>query len=215
MTDTELKRRVEDELGWDPKVNAAEIGVAVSEGVVTITGTVDSWPAKRAVEDAVKRVFGVTAVAEQIQIHFNGDPRTDTEIAGACAQALAWNTWVAPGSVSVCVTNGWVILEGRVRSQHQRAAAERAVQDLFGVRGVSNQIVLEPKASPSDVRRAIHAAFGRRALLDARSVGVDVDGTKVVLHGVVRTWSERNEAEEAAWGAPGVTWVENRVRVAS
>ena len=215
MTDTELKRLVEDELGFDTRVNAAEIGVAVREGVVTLSGTVASWSAKRALEEAVRRVVGVTAVAEEVKIHLSGDERTDTEIAGACAHGLEWNNWVPRGAVSARVQNGWVFLEGSVESQHQRAAAEHAVHDLLGVRGVSNQIALEPKAKPSKVKESIHGAFERRAHLDAHAIGVIVEGARVILHGVVRSWAERQDAEAAAWGAPGVEAVENRIRIAS
>jgi osmotically-inducible protein OsmY len=215
MTDGELKRRVEDELDWEPRINAAEIGVAVSDGVVTLTGSVGSWPAKRAVEDAVKRVAGVLGIAGDIKVRLVGEERNDTEVARACVNALHWNTWVPRDHVAVRVEEGWVTLEGTLQSQYQREAAESAVRDLLGVKGVVNLILIRPRARPSNVKEAIHRAFERHARLDANSIGVDVHESKVTLHGVVRSWAERQDAEAAAWAAPGVAEVENRIRIAS
>jgi osmotically-inducible protein OsmY len=214
-TDTQLKRDVEEELGWEPRVNAAEIGVAVVDGVVTLTGHVDSWAEKSAAERAVKRVEGVVAVAEEIQVRVPGiSQRTDADIARSAASSVSWNTWVPKDTVTVKVEHGWLTLEGEVQARYQKDAAEEAVRGLLGVNGVSNQIVIKPKVKPGNVKDAIQRAFARSATIDAGKVGIDVHGGRVTLHGTVRSWVERQDAETATWAAPGVVEVQNLLRVA-
>jgi osmotically-inducible protein OsmY len=212
--DSELKRRVENELNWEPRVNPSEIGVAVKDGIVTLTGYVDSWPAKRAAEEAVKRVLEVVGVAEEIKVRLPGtDERKDVDLARAAANALNWNTWVPRDAVKAIVQEGWIRLEGEVPSEYQRAAAEGAVRFLTGIKGVTNLIAIRPRLKPLNVREAIQEAFQRHARLDALRIGVNVHGDTVTLHGNVPTWNERSEAESAAWRAPGVSNVENQLTV--
>lgn len=213
-SDIELKRRVEEELRWEPRVNAAEIGVAVKDGVVTLTGYVDSWAEKWGAEHAVKRVAGVVAVAEEIEVRLPLDrQRTDADIARAAANALAWNTWLPPDAVRVKVERGWITLEGAVRSPHQKMAADDAVRRLTGVRGVTNLIALERVVTAGNVKEAIRLAFERSASLDASKVRAEVEDDTVTLRGTVRSWSEREDAEGAAWAAPGIADVENLIVV--
>lgn len=213
-SDIELKKKVEDELRWEPRVNAAAIGVAVEDGVVTLTGYVDSWAEKWGAEHAVKRVAGVAAVAEEIEVRLPvQSQRTDADVARAAAGALAWNTFVPPGSVKVRVENGWITLEGVVASQHEKSAATEAVRHLTGVRGVTNLVTLRRGLTAANVNDGIRRAFERNASLDANRVTVDVDEDKVTLRGTVRSWAEREDAEGAAWSAPGIHDVDNRLFV--
>lgn len=213
--DRELKRDVEEELGWEPRVNAAQIGVAVVDGVVTLTGSVDSWAEKIAAERAVKRVHGVMAVAEEIEVRVPGlSQRTDGDIARSATNAVSWSTWVPQDAVTVKVEHGWLTLEGEVQARYQRDAAEEAVRGLLGVNGVSNQVVIKPKVKPGNVKDAIHRAFTRSATIDAGRIGIDVHGGQVTLHGTVRSWVERQDAESATWAAPGVVAVQNLLHVA-
>jgi len=213
-SDIELKREVEDELRWEPRVDAAAIGVAVEDGVVTLSGSVDSWAEKWAAEHAVKRVAGVAAVAEEIEVRLPvHSRRTDADVARAAANALAWNTFVPPDSVKVTVENGWVTLEGVVASAHERSAATEAVRRLIGVRGVSNLVALKRGVTAANVKEGIRRAFERNASLDANGVTVDVDDGRATLHGTVRSWAEREAAEGAAWSAPGIANVDNRIFV--
>jgi osmotically-inducible protein OsmY len=213
-SDIELKKKVEDELRWEPRVNAAAIGVAVKDGVVTLTGYVDSWAEKWGAEHAVKRVSGVAAVAEEIEVRLPvQSQRTDADIARAAAGALAWNTFVPPGSVKVTVENGWITMEGAVASQHEKSAATEAVRHLTGVRGVVNLVTLRHGLTAANIKDGIRRAFERNAGLDANRVTVDVDEDKVMLRGTVRSWAEREDAESAAWSAPGIHDVDNRLFV--
>jgi len=211
--DTELKRSVEDELRWEPSVNAAAIGVAVKDGVVTLTGTVPYYGEKWAAERAVKRVAGVTAVAEEIEVRPSGSAqRTDADIAQAAAQALRWRFWV-PSQVKVRVEAGWITLEGEVEWQYQRNTAEEAVRYLPGVKGVSNLVSVKPRVSAVDVKTGIRNALERSAHLDAQAIQVEATGGKVILRGKVSSWAEREEAESAAWAGPGVSSVEDQITV--
>ena len=214
-TDKELKRDVEEELGWEPRVDAARIGVAVVDGVVTLTGHVDSWAEKNAAECAVKRVDGVVAVAEEIQVRVPGlSRRSDADIARSAANCVSWNTWVPKDAVTVKVEHGWLTLEGEVDARYQKDAAEEAVRGLLGVNGVSNLIAIKPKVKAENVKGAIQRAFARSATIDAGKVGIDVHEGRVTLHGTVRSWVERQDAEAATWAAPGVVEVHNLLRVA-
>lgn len=215
-SDIELKRMVEEELRWEPRVNAAGIGVAVEDGVVTLTGYVDSWAEKWGAERAVKRVPGVAAVAEAVEVRLPvHSRRTDAEIARAAANALAWNAFVPLDAVKVRVENAWVTLEGVVTAPHEKSAAGEAVRRLIGVRGVTNLVSLRTEVAAANVKDGIRSAFERSAALDASRVAVDVapDDT-VVLRGTVRSWGEREDAESAAWSAPGIAGVDNRIVVA-
>jgi osmotically-inducible protein OsmY len=198
------------ELRWDPSVPATEIGVLVKDGVVTLTGTVDTYMKKWRAEEVAHRVTGVIAVANEIQVRSIGE-RTDSDIAAAAVHALTWNSTIPQGKVHVTVDKGWITLKGDVEWQYQRQEAERAVRRLLGVKGVSNLITVKPAASPSDLKRKIQDALVRNAQIDADGITVEVEGSKTILKGKVRSWAEREEAERVAWLAPGITSVDNRI----
>ena len=213
-TDTQLQQDVMNELKWEPSVKAAEIGVSVKDGVVTLSGYVDSFYKKWAAERAAARVFGVKAVAEEIQVRVPGSlKRTDEDIARAAANALEWNVLVPHDHVKVMVSNGLVTLSGEVDWWYQKSAAEDAVRNLMGVVLINNKITIKPAVKPLDVKDKIEKAFQRNALLDARRITVETHGGKVILRGSVRSWVEREQVQRAAWAAPGVSEVDNYIIV--
>jgi osmotically-inducible protein OsmY len=205
-----------DELAWDPSVDAAEIGVSVEKGVVILNGTVRSLAEKRTAERTTQHVEGVRAVTDELVVKLAGDSQhTDADIARAAVNVLDWNTSVPPNRVKVLVQNGWITLEGGVEYHFQKMAAENAVRHLKGVKGVSNVIAINPSVSAGDVIHAIKKALHRAAQVDAEKISVEASAGKVILRGNVRTWTEREEAERAAWAAPGVTNVQNEIQIVS
>jgi osmotically-inducible protein OsmY len=216
MDDLELKKSVETELNFEPSINAAEIGVAAKNGVVTLSGRVPSYWEKIAAERAAARVSGVKAVANELEVRLPGSSeRTDEDIAQAAVDSLRWSVLVPQDRIKVKVSKGWVTLEGKVDWQYQKSAAEKAVRKLYGVVGVSNLIDVKPQVSKAEVKTSIEAALKRLAEVDASRIRVDTEDGKVVLSGSVRSWFEREEAERAAWAAPGVRTVEDRIAIAA
>jgi len=217
MTDQLLKRAVESELNWEPSIKSpAAIGVAVKDGIVTLTGRVESYSENIAAERAATRVFGVKAVANDLEVRLPiASERTDEDIARAAINVLEWTSVVPPDKVKVTVRDGWITLEGTVNWQYQKTAVEEAVRYPYGVKGVTNFIEVEPQVTTAIVQKAIEEALKRDAEVDAKNIKVETSGGKVILRGTVRSWFERQEAERVAWEAPGVSKVENQISIAA
>jgi len=203
-----------DQLKWEPFLNAEQIGVAVKNGIVTLSGIVDSYSKKIGAELAARKVVGVRVVAEEIQV--GSSPlfdRTDTEIAEAILNVLKWHTAVPEELLKIKVEKGVVSLEGEVKWNFQREAAVNAVKNLVGVRSVNNYLTIRSVIAPADVKEKISASLTRHAVIDADRIRVEVSGNQVILSGTVRSLAERDDAEHAAWSAPGVDSVDNRLAV--
>ena len=213
-SDVQLQRDVIDELRWDPAVGPSEVGVAAKDGVVTLTGAVSSVAMKFAAIHAAERVAGVKALAEDLVVEVPSNfKRSDTEIAHAAVNALTWNVEVPSDSVKVRVDNGWLILDGELDWEFQRSAAVKCVRSMTGVRGVTNNLKLKPHAFAPDVRDRIQNAIKRSAEVDSKRISVEAINGRVILRGTVRSWAERQDAERAAWSAPGVTAVDDQIAI--
>jgi osmotically-inducible protein OsmY len=214
MTDKDLKQHVEKALEWEPSIDQSDIGTSVDEGIVTLRGNVRSYSEKSMAERVALRVYGVKGIANDLHVRLaSSAERTDTDLAQAAAGALSWNTSVPAGKVTVSASKGFITLKGAVDWQYQKDAAARIARDLMGVKGVLNEIAVTPRVNATDVRDKIEAAFTRSAEIDARRINVTALDGKVILSGNVRSWGERREAERAAWAAPGVTQVDDRLFV--
>lgn len=213
--DKVLQHKIMAELEWEPKVDSAEIGVAVIDGVVTLNGYVHSYAEKLAAENAVRHVAGVNAIAEGLKVRYRSDAKTaDHEIAKRILDLFEWNVLVPEKKLQVKVEHGWVSLTGEVDWKYQSNEAQRVASQISGVTGVSNTIKLTRKVAAGDVRQRIEDAFERQADLDADRVTIAIEGGTVTLGGRVRAWHERSAAERAAWSAPGVIQVVDQIRVA-
>ncbi len=213
-TDSKIKLDVQDELDWEPSINETKIGVAVDGGVVTLSGEVSSFAKKMAAEKAAKGVLGVKAVAEDIVVKYPSSlVKSDTEIAKAALDALKWHSSVPNDTVKIKVEDGWVYLSGELKWGYQKNSAKNAIKDLTGVRGVSNSIVIKQDVKPFEVKERIEKAFERSAEIDAKGIIVTTDGHTVTLSGKVHSIKEKEDAEKAAFKAPGVYEVKNDLRV--
>lgn len=213
-SDNQIQKDVMEELKWQPELNSSEIGVAVKNGVVILSGQVDTFSKKLAAERATKKITGVKAIAEDIQIGVSPVyNKTDAEIATAIVNALKWHTGVQEEKIKIKVENGCVTLDGEVDWEYQRSNAKVAIQNLAGVRSIYNLIALKPRTSPLDVENKILSAFRRNALTDAEGITAEVTGSKVILHGTVRSLAEKEDAVNAAWYAPGITSVESKLQI--
>jgi osmotically-inducible protein OsmY len=210
----ELRKKVLNELDWEPSLEADDIGVAVSDGVVTLTGHVPSYAQKRAAERAVLHLASVKGVANDIEVELpEKHERTDTDITKAALRAIDWHSQLPSDDIKVKVQNGWVTLEGTVDWNYQRTKAERAVRYLVGVRGVSNHLKVKSQTTPDDIRSRIKKALERQVDKEADRISITVDEDTVTLRGSVQSWADREDIEYAAWGAPGITEVKNELTV--
>ena len=215
----DLQKDVLEEIRWDPQLRnvVSQIGVTAGSGVITLSGMVDSYSRKVAAERAAQRVLGVKVVASDLEVRLEaGELRTDTQIAETIANVLSWHTALSQDKIEIKVENGRVLLEGSVDWEYQKKAAESAVQDILGVRGVTNQIAVTSAPNKIDaqkIKERIATAFQRSALVDSSSIRVEILGSRVTLHGRVRTWIEKEDAENVAWSSPGVLLVDNQIEI--
>lgn len=212
--DKELQQDVFDELKWNPSVNSTRIGVSAIDGVITLTGQVSHYAEKAAAERIAKKVIGVKGLANDIEVHIPSQfERNDTEIAAAVLNTLKWNAIVPDDKIKVIVKSGWVTLEGQVEWYHQKKAAFEAIKNISSVKGVSNEIEVKALAKSSDVKQRIKAALHRIAETEENRIEVETNDGEVKLRGTVKTWTEKEEAEDAAWMAPGVSRVDNSIKI--
>lgn len=213
-SDIEIQKDVIEQLKWEPFLNAAQIGVAVKNGIVTLSGQVDAYSKKILAEKTTKKVAGVKAIAEDIQVGISPVyKKTDTEIAEAVVNALKWHTMIPDEKIKVSVEEGNVKLEGDVEWEYQRNQAKTAVENLTGVRFVTNLVAVKPKITPYELQQKINSSFQRSANIDSARITAEVLGSKITLRGKVRSFAEKEDAENAVWSAPGVVSVENKLLI--
>lgn len=213
-TNSSLQEKVLEELQWDPSIDAEHIGVTALDGIVTLTGYVKHYIDKKNAERAAKRVVNVKAVVDEIELQLAGSSqKTDLEIAESALAALKLNMSIPHDAIKLTVDNGWVTLDGKVDWNYQRLAAENTVKLMLGVKGITNKLAVKPMVCAADIKSKIQSALVRNAQFDANHITVDIRGEKAILGGSVRSWSEREQAATAVWSAPGITEVENNIRI--
>lgn len=213
-TDIEIQKDVLDELKWEPYLSATEIGVAVKNGIVTLSGTVNSYLKKTRAEKAAKRVSGVKAVAEDIEVKYADSLlKNDTEIAETILNALKWHSAINEEKIKVKVEDGIVTLDGEVDWEFQRNSAVMQIENLIGVKRIVNNITIKSGIVPKELKQKVNSAFHRSATIDSEKINIEVAGSKVTLTGKVRSWAEKNDAENAVWAAQGVNKVENNLEI--
>lgn len=213
-SDAELKQDVEAELAWDPAIKAAAIGVAVKDGVVTVSGHLENYAEKWAVEDALRRIGGVKAIALELDVALSPDHhRSDTDIANAAQAALKWHALIPPSAVRVTVSNGWITLDGEMDWEYQRKSAENALRNLKGVMGITNLIKLKPRPLISDLQQRVQSALTRQAIREAKKLDIQFKDGTVTLKGAVHSWHERDAVAGALWSVPGVRLVINELTI--
>ena len=215
MDDKLLRRSILDELEFDPRIESSTVGVATDDGVVTLSGHVSSYVEKIAVENAARRVRGVRALADELEVRYPNEKKTaDDELAKRAVKILEWYDLIPCHAIQITVQRGWIVLSGQVMWQYQKQAAERAVRKLSGIAGVVNNIVIKPAVSSPEVKKKIEDALARHAKIEAQDITVTVrDGNKVSLEGKVDSWEERQSVENAAWSVAGVQSVDDRLTV--
>jgi osmotically-inducible protein OsmY len=215
MSDRSLRQAVEDELEWEPSIDAEHIGVTAEDGVITLSGHVGTYAEKLAAENTVKRVKGVRAIAQEIEIRFPNDKKiSDDQIAKRALDIIAWDSTIPDGKVQILVQNGFVTLNGEVEWFYQRDSAENSIRRLSGVKGILNNIKIKSRAHASDIKERIETALKRNAEVEAGTIRVSVLNGRVTLDGKVKAWYERDLAERTAWSAPGVVSVEDHINIA-
>lgn len=214
--DSELQRKIEQELEWDPSVDARHIAVAVKNGIATLSGYVEQFSDKTHAEQAAERVHGVMAVIDKIELELPGSAhRNDLDIVESALTALKLNVLIPKDHIKIVAQNGWITLEGSVEWQYQRMAAEDTVRTIRGIKGISNKISIHAEGLKADIKDKIRSALVRNAQLDSNQIVIDVSGNKAILSGHVRSWSEKHQAEAATWAAPGIAAVENNIVIAA
>lgn len=213
-TDADLKRDVQAELAWEPAVKSTQIGVSVKDGVVTLTGHIETYAEKAAAEHALRRVGGVKAIALELDVRLSPEHRrSDTDIATAAEHALRWSTLVPVEQVRITVEKGWVTLQGEVEWDYQRRSIEKAIRPLMGVIGITNEMTIKPQVTPADLQSRITDALRRQVEREVKHMDIKVDGATVTLRGTVNSWHERDAAQGIAWAAPGVRAVINELKI--
>lgn len=213
-SDAQIQKDVINELKFDPSITSSEVSVSTSNGIVTLRGSVPHYSEKSSAESAAQRISGVRAVADEIEVNMMGSyERSDEQIADSCVNAIEWS-YTSPKNIKVSVDKGWITLKGETEWDFQRNAAQSAVGQLMGVRGVTNDIAIKTKVKPADIKSKIEDALKRAAASDSQNITVDVQGEKVTLNGNVHSLTESSEAQLAAWMAPGVSTVVNNLKIA-